>query len=108
MEERNIALRLSYTGSAYHGWQVQKNAVSVAEKYAENRISTTMIAVYIIINVGSICVSFFSCYVLFLSWRLRDIRESVLISAETQKSTSARSEFAQICRRFIANMGSGT
>ena len=31
MEERNIALRLSYTGSAYHGWQVQKNAVSVAE-----------------------------------------------------------------------------
>ena len=31
MEERNIALRLSYTGTAYHGWQVQKNAVSVAE-----------------------------------------------------------------------------
>jgi tRNA pseudouridine38-40 synthase len=31
MEERNIALRLSYTGSAYHGWQIQKNAVSVAE-----------------------------------------------------------------------------
>ena len=29
--ERNIALRLSYTGTAYHGWQVQKNAVSVAE-----------------------------------------------------------------------------
>jgi len=28
---RNIALRLSYTGTAYHGWQVQKNAVSVAE-----------------------------------------------------------------------------
>ena len=31
MEARNIALRLSYTGTAYHGWQVQKNAVSVAE-----------------------------------------------------------------------------
>ena len=31
MEQRNIALRLSYTGTAYHGWQVQKNALSVAE-----------------------------------------------------------------------------
>ncbi|HJH62378.1 MAG TPA: tRNA pseudouridine(38-40) synthase TruA [Firmicutes bacterium] len=31
MEQRNIALRLSYTGTAYHGWQVQKNARSVAE-----------------------------------------------------------------------------
>lgn len=28
---RNIALRLRYDGSAYHGWQVQKNDVSVAE-----------------------------------------------------------------------------
>ena len=28
---RNIALRLSYDGSAYHGWQVQKNDVTVAE-----------------------------------------------------------------------------
>ena len=28
---RNIALRLMYVGTAYHGWQVQKNAVSVAE-----------------------------------------------------------------------------
>ena len=26
---RNIALTLSYEGSAYHGWQVQKNAVTV-------------------------------------------------------------------------------
>lgn len=26
---RNIALRLMYNGTAYHGWQVQKNAVSV-------------------------------------------------------------------------------
>ena len=31
MEERNIALKLMYNGTAYHGWQVQKNAVSVAE-----------------------------------------------------------------------------
>ena len=29
--ERNIALKLMYNGSAYHGWQVQKNAVTVAE-----------------------------------------------------------------------------
>ena len=28
---RNIALRLSYDGSSYHGWQVQKSEVSVAE-----------------------------------------------------------------------------
>ena len=28
---RNIAIRLSYDGSAYHGWQVQKNEISVAE-----------------------------------------------------------------------------
>jgi tRNA pseudouridine38-40 synthase len=27
---RNIALLLSYDGSAYHGWQIQKNAVTVA------------------------------------------------------------------------------
>ena len=29
--ERNIALKLMYVGTAYHGWQIQKNAVSVAE-----------------------------------------------------------------------------
>lgn len=28
---RNIAMRLMYDGSAYHGWQVQKNDISVAE-----------------------------------------------------------------------------
>ena len=28
--ERNVALKLMYNGTAYHGWQVQKNAVSVA------------------------------------------------------------------------------
>ena len=28
---RNIALRLSYDGSAYHGWQVQKSEITVAQ-----------------------------------------------------------------------------
>ncbi len=28
---RNIALRLSYDGSRYHGWQVQKTESSVCE-----------------------------------------------------------------------------
>lgn len=28
---RNIALRITYDGSAYHGWQVQKKDISVAE-----------------------------------------------------------------------------
>ena len=28
---RNIALKLMYNGTAYHGWQVQKNAVSICE-----------------------------------------------------------------------------
>ena len=30
MQERNIALNLMYVGTAYHGWPVQKTAVSVA------------------------------------------------------------------------------
>lgn len=30
-KERNIALKLMYVGTAYHGWQVQKNAVTVGE-----------------------------------------------------------------------------
>ena len=29
--ERNIALSLMYVGTAYHGWQVQKNGATVAE-----------------------------------------------------------------------------
>ena len=28
---RNIALRLSYDGTNYHGWQVQKTDITVAE-----------------------------------------------------------------------------
>lgn len=28
---RNIALKLMYVGTAYHGWQVQKNAITIAE-----------------------------------------------------------------------------
>ena len=36
---RNIALKLMYNGTAYHGWQVQKNAVTVAETL-EKALST--------------------------------------------------------------------
>ena len=32
---RNIALRLSYDGSAYHGWQMQKNDVTVEQTLEE-------------------------------------------------------------------------
>jgi tRNA pseudouridine38-40 synthase len=28
---KNVALKLMYVGTAYHGWQVQKNAITVAE-----------------------------------------------------------------------------
>ena len=38
---RNIALKLMYNGTAYHGWQVQKNAVSVAETL-EKALSTVV------------------------------------------------------------------
>ena len=41
MQERNIALKLMYVGTAYHGWQVQKNAVSVAETM-EKALSTVV------------------------------------------------------------------
>lgn len=32
---KNIALRLSYDGSRYHGWQVQKNEITVAQTLEE-------------------------------------------------------------------------
>ncbi len=35
--ERNIALKLMYNGTAYHGWQVQKNAISVAQTLEKAR-----------------------------------------------------------------------
>ena len=35
---RNIALRLTYDGTAYHGWQVQKDQATVAETL-ENALS---------------------------------------------------------------------
>ena len=40
-QTRNIALKLMYVGTAYHGWQVQKNAVSVAETL-EKALSTVV------------------------------------------------------------------
>ena len=39
--ERNLLLKIQYDGSAYHGWQVQKNAVSVAETL-EKALSTVV------------------------------------------------------------------
>ena len=38
---RNIALKLMYVGTAYHGWQVQKNAVTV-EETMEKALSTVV------------------------------------------------------------------
>ena len=38
---RNIALILMYEGTAYHGWQAQKNAVSVCET-VQNAVSKVM------------------------------------------------------------------
>ena len=38
---RNIALFLKYNGTAYHGWQVQKNAVTVGETL-EKAVQTVM------------------------------------------------------------------
>ena len=39
--ERNIALRLKYTGTHYHGWQIQKNAVTV-EETLESAVKATV------------------------------------------------------------------
>jgi len=41
MQERNIALKLMYVGTAYHGWQVQKRDVTVAETL-EKALSTVV------------------------------------------------------------------
>lgn len=38
---RNIALKLMYVGTAYHGWQVQKNAITV-EETLEKALSTVV------------------------------------------------------------------
>lgn len=38
---RNIALKLTYVGTAYHGWQIQKNAVTV-EETLEGALSSVM------------------------------------------------------------------
>ena len=45
---RNIALRLQYNGSAYHGWQRQDNARSVEQvlQMAIEQISGEQIVVY--------------------------------------------------------------
>ena len=32
---RNIALRLKYDGTRYHGWQVQKNDITVCQTMDE-------------------------------------------------------------------------
>lgn len=32
---KNVALRLRYDGSLYHGWQIQKNEISVAQTVEE-------------------------------------------------------------------------
>ncbi len=38
---RNIALKLTYVGTAYHGWQIQKNAITV-EETLENALATVV------------------------------------------------------------------
>ena len=36
---RNIALFLTYEGTAYHGWQVQKRDVTIGQTMEEDRKS---------------------------------------------------------------------
>ena len=38
---RNIALKLMYVGTAYHGWQIQKNAITI-EEVLEKALSTVV------------------------------------------------------------------
>lgn len=33
MEKRNLLLTIAYDGRAYHGWQIQENALSVQEVF---------------------------------------------------------------------------
>ncbi len=33
---RNLLLSISYDGSRYHGWQIQKNALSVQEVFQDS------------------------------------------------------------------------
>ncbi|MBR3640715.1 MAG: tRNA pseudouridine(38-40) synthase TruA [Oscillibacter sp.] len=44
---RNIALKLMYNGTAYHGWQVQKNAVSVCETLQKALRQITLASVHL-------------------------------------------------------------
>ena len=43
---RNIALRLSYDGSNYHGWQVQKNEISVAETQRVRPLAVSVLFIF--------------------------------------------------------------
>ena len=33
--ERNFLIKLAYDGSAYHGWQIQENALTVQQVFQE-------------------------------------------------------------------------
>ena len=41
LKTRNIVVILSYDGSGYHGWQVQKNALTVQEVF-QNSLEKTI------------------------------------------------------------------
>ncbi len=48
---RNIALKLMYVGTAYHGWQIQKNATSV-EETLEKALATVVCQAVKCVGVG--------------------------------------------------------
>ena len=56
---RNIALKLMYNGTAYHGWQVQKNAVTVCETLQNALAKIAGVPVHLTscgrTDVGSMC-----------------------------------------------------
>ena len=58
--ERNIALKLMYNGTAYHGWQVQKNAVTVCETLQKALEKITGAPVHLT-GCGRTDVSFMYC-----------------------------------------------